>query len=404
MHARPGPRPSAAPSTRPARCRQERAHQRARHQRPAQLLEDDDGLGHREAGAGGLGQGQREHAGLAQRGPVVVADGAVVALPGAEALERQPPGHHGPDALGQLALVLADAEVHQRRALGRPRMRSATMLRCTCEVPAAMVSEIDLNHVGQLLGVAERRAVGPGQRVGAQRGPVEDLHGQVAQGLRVLGEGELEDRPADARDPGLRRLRDVALGQRPQRVEGGDEVADASGQAGVVPKAEALGDASQLAQQAHALEQLAHEGRAPLEGQRDHGDAPAVVLVADAVGHRDPHLVEEELGELGGPRDGAQRADLDAGRVHRHDQPGDAAVAVLAGAHQQLAEVGHLGVRRPDLRARHHVVVAVADGPRAQRGQVAAGVGLAEALAPDLLAAQDGRAGSAPSAPPSPRR
>ena len=42
------------------------------------------------------------------------------------------------------------------------------------------------------------------------------------------------------------------------------------------------------------------------------------------------------------------------------------------GAHQQLAEVGHLGVRRPDLRAGHHVVVAVAHGPRAQRGQVAA--------------------------------
>ena len=42
-----------------------------------------------------------------------------------------------------------------------------------------------------------------------------------------------------------------------------------------------------------------HEGGAALEGERDHRDAPAVVLVADTVGHRDPHLVQEELGELG---------------------------------------------------------------------------------------------------------
>ena len=61
------------------------------------------------------------------------------------------------------------------------------------------------------------------------------------------------------------------------------------------------------------------------------------------------------------------------------------------GAHQQFAVVGHLGVRGPDLRAGDHVLVAVAHRPGAQRSQVAAGVGLAEALAPHLVAAQDRR-------------
>src|SRR5439155_2127139 len=37
-------------------------------------------------------------------------------------------------------LVGADLEVHQR-SLGRPRMRSPTMLRWICEVPAAMLTD-----------------------------------------------------------------------------------------------------------------------------------------------------------------------------------------------------------------------------------------------------------------------
>ena len=264
----------------------------------------------------GSGSVSAKTPGLAEGGPVVGVDDVLAPLPGAQALERQPPRHHGPDALGQLALVLADAEVHQRRALGRPRMRSATMLRCTCEVPAAMVRLIDLNQFVQLLGVAERPAVGPVERVGAQRGPVEHLHGQVAQRLGVLGERQLEDRAADAGDPGLRRLRDVALGQRPQRVEGGDQVPDAAQPGRVVAEERRAASATpcELAEQAHALEQLADEGRAALEGQRHHGHAPAVVLLADPVGHRDAHVVEEQLGELGGPVDRAQRADLDPGR------------------------------------------------------------------------------------------
>ncbi len=236
---------------------------------------------------------------------------ALGTLAGPHALEGEPPGDHRADALSQLALVVADAEVHQR-ALGRPRMRSATMLRWICDVPAAMVSEIDLNQLCTCSALSSGCAVEPDERVGAQPGAVEHLHAEVAQRLRVLGEGELEHGAADAGDAGLGRLGDVALGQGPQRVEGGPQVPEAPGQALVAQQPEPVGHGAQLAEQAHALEQLAHEGGAALEGQGDHGDPPPVVLVAHPVGHRDAHLVEEELGELGRARDGAQRPDLDS--------------------------------------------------------------------------------------------
>ena len=49
-----------------------------------------------------------------------------------------------------------------------------------------------------------------------------------------------------------------------------------------------------------------------------------------------------------------------------------------------------LGAGRPDLLAVHDPLAAVAHGARAEAGQVAAGVGLAEQLAPDLLAGEQG--------------
>ena len=62
-----------------------------------------------------------------------------------------------------------------------------------------------------------------------------------------------------------------------------------------------------------------------------------------------------------------------------------------SGPHEQLAEVRHLGVRRPDLLSRHDVLVAVEHRPRPERREVASGVRLRESLAPDLIASQDRR-------------
>src|SRR3546814_5693302 len=74
------------------------------------------------------------------------------------------------------------------------------------------------------------------------------------------------------------------------------------------------------------------------------------------------------------------RADLDAGRVHRADEVRDALVLVLLGigAGDEDAVGRELGEGGPDLLAVHHVLVAVAHGPRAEVGPVGAGKGRSE--------------------------
>ena len=59
------------------------------------------------------------------------------------------------------------------------------------------------------------------------------------------------------------------------------------------------------------------------------------------------------------------------------------------GAGDQHAPLRVLGEGRPDLLPADHPFVAVLDRARLQRGEVGAGLGLGEALAPDLLAGQD---------------
>ena len=136
---------------------------------------------------------------------------------------------------------------------------------------------------------------------------------ELAQPLAGLGVGQLEHGAAEARDPGAGRLGHVAPGQRPQRVELGPQVAGLAPDARVRPGPGCARPAPpSRSSSSNGLEQVADEGGAPFEAQGDHGHPPAVVLVADPVGHRDPHLVEEQLGELGRAGDGAQRADLDA--------------------------------------------------------------------------------------------
>ena len=112
---------------------------------------------------------------------------------------------------------------------------------------------------------------------------------------------------------------------------------------------------------------------------------PAAVLLADEVLRRDADVLEEDLVDLEAAVDQLDRAQRDAGGVHREDQHRDAALLLLrgrVGAAQAEDPVGVLAERRPGLLAVDHPVVAVADGGGAQRGQVGAGVGLGEALAP----------------------
>ena len=94
------------------------------------------------------------------------------------------------------------------------------------------------------------------------------------------------------------------------------------------------------------------------------------------------HVFEEDLVDLEAAVDQLDRAERDAGGVHREDQHRDAALLLLrgrVGAAQAEDPVGVLAERRPGLLAVDHPVVAVAHRGRAQRGEVGAGVGLGEA-------------------------
>ena len=116
------------------------------------------------------------------------------------------------------------------------------------------------------------------------------------------------------------------------------------------------------------------------------------LIVADDVGARHAHVLEEHLVEVLVAADLLERPHGDAGAVHVDEQEGDALVLrrVGIGAHQQHAPVGVAREAGPHLLAVDDEVVAVEHGARLQRRQIGAGVGLGESLTPDLV----GRRGS----------
>ena len=146
---------------------------------------------------------------------------------------------------------------------------------------------------------------------------------------------------------------------------------------------------------------LPHERGAALVGQRRVRHTPALVLGADEVLDRDLDPVEEDLVELALAGDLAQRTDVDALRRHRDREHRDPAVVgrVRVGAHQRDRPVREHRVRRPHLLSVHDVDAVALLGARREAGEVAARVGFAEQLTPDVVAREDPRdprAGVAP--------
>ena len=139
---------------------------------------------------------------------------------------------------------------------------------------------------------------------------------------------------------------------------------------------------------AHAPQRALAAERHPLVAERDLGQVPPAVLGPDEVVGRDADVGEEDLVERVLARHVDEGADLDPRRIHRADEVADALVlrGRRVGASEQDAPAGDVGVARPHLLPVDHVVVAVALGPRGQRGEVGAGAGLGEELAPELLA------------------
>ena len=130
--------------------------------------------------------------------------------------------------------------------------------------------------------------------------------------------------------------------------------------------------------------------RRALVRQRRHRHPPALADVTDPVGVGDAHVGEVHLVELGLAGDLAQRSDLDARGVHVEGEVGQALVLgdVGVGAGHEHAAIGEVRVGVPHLLAVDDPLVAVALGPTGESGQVRAGAGLAEELAPGVLAGE----------------
>ena len=99
---------------------------------------------------------------------------------------------------------------------------------------------------------------------------------------------------------------------------------------------------------------------------------------------RHARVGEEDLVELGVAGHLPQRPHLDPRLVHVEQEVGDASMLGLVdiGARQQHPVVGDVRERRPHLLPVHHPLVAVALRSRRQPGEVGAGAGFAEELAP----------------------
>ena len=129
-------------------------------------------------------------------------------------------------------------------------------------------------------------------------------------------------------------------------------------------------------------------------------EAPALVLAADPVGHRDAHVLVEGRRRVG-PAHDVQGHDREPGGVGGHQEDRDALVpgGVGVGSGGQPDVVGGGGEGGEDLLAVHDVLVAVPDRSGLERGQVGARAGLGVADGEVELARAGSRAGSGPSGP-----
>ena len=116
-----------------------------------------------------------------------------------------------------------------------------------------------------------------------------------------------------------------------------------------------------------------------------HRPTPALVVEAHTVGN--PHVGEVDLVELCVAGHLAKGSGLDSWSVHVHQERSDAAVLgnLRVGACYQQPVARDVGQCGPDLLAVDHPFVAVALCPGGEGGNVRAGTGLGEQLAPDVL-------------------
>jgi hypothetical protein len=122
--------------------------------------------------------------------------------------------------------------------------------------------------------------------------------------------------------------------------------------------------------------------------QRRLGDPPSVADVPETVAVRDAHVGQEHLVEFGLAGRLTQRPHLQTGCRHVDQEIGHALVLghVRIRTRDQDAALRLVRHRRPDLLAVDDPVVAVPHRPGREAGEIRAGPGFAEQLAPHLLA------------------
>lgn len=252
------------------------------------------------------------------------------------------------------------------------------------DVPLDLVrTAVDRVRAGeqvQPLGVVQLRTGGD------QRPRAAGTHRQLAEPAVPL-------RPQQLPDGDLRPGRPP---ERPQRVRAQDAQPDpGAGEVGaqqwVVVGTGALRLGDDVVEFAAEADLLAEGGDAAFEAEGGHRDLPAVAGFADdELGGR-AGVVEEDFVELRGAGELLDRPHGDAVLAQRHEQVGQAVVALGAGfgAGHDEAPVGHVRQRRPDLLAVDHPVAVAPDRRRRDGGQVGAGAGLGVALAPEFFDGDD---------------
>ena len=184
--------------------------------------------------------------------------------------------------------------------------------------------------------------------------------------------------------------------QQPSRLELDRQLGQLVPHAGIVQEAPAVRlrlrrVLHQLFVQTDARHHAVDAGALEVQGGRCH--VPAPVQLAHQAAPRDAHVIEEYLVESVPTQYVQQRPHLHAGRIHVQEEVADPPVLgrFRVSAGQQDAPVGAVGQRRPYFLAVDDEVIAVGHRRRLKGGQVGAGAGLAEPLAPHRLPGDEAR-------------
>ena len=264
------------------------------------------------------------------------------------------------------------------------------MFRWTSAVPPPMVSAGANRKPRDQVGSDGAQPLTGPVPVSMPRGPARSratIHDVLAVGVgdRLADRGLGPRRPArqDGRDhPQAKHPEDLGLDPDVDEPVTGGRVGRTAGAPDQIHEI--------LGRRAHPPQRPLARERDTLVAERDLGQLPSSVLGPDEMVGRDAHVGQEHLVEGVLTRHVDQRPDVDPGRIHGADEVADPHVlgGRGIGAGEQDPPPGDVRIARPHLLPVDHPVVAVALGPRRERGQVGAGAGLGEQLAPELLPAE----------------